>query len=109
NFVNVWEEVKKQCGDPVMGSPGEACIRDRDRGGQWDWWSYYYDPIAQDQVRELSTVEQIEGALGFDFPTLPSLAGPSLAGSQLALFGGVALLAVAALTMRTEVRTEKKS
>jgi hypothetical protein len=35
----------------VVGSLGDAgarCISDRQRGGKWDWFAYYRDPIAND-------------------------------------------------------------
>lgn len=38
----------KACGSPQLGNPGHACIADRSRGGRWDWFSYYRDPIAND-------------------------------------------------------------
>lgn len=93
NFLSVWEQVKVQCGDPVMGSPGKACIQERDRGGQWDWWGYYYDPIAQDQVREQSFGEQTAGVLGFELPGLPTFDK----GTMLLLAAG--LLGVLAFTV----------
>lgn len=53
NFDAAWEWLKSSaaCGNPDMGNPGKACIRDRDRGGRWDWFSYYRDPIANDRPR----------------------------------------------------------
>ena len=38
------------CGSGSYGSAGNRCISDRDRGGQWDWFSYYRDPIATASV-----------------------------------------------------------
>ena len=48
NFKAAWQYVVENCGAAVMGNPGQACIKDRDRGGKWDWWVYYYDPVAND-------------------------------------------------------------
>jgi hypothetical protein len=48
NFKAAWGYVVTNCGEAAMGNPGQACIRDRDRGGKWDWWVYYYDPVAND-------------------------------------------------------------
>jgi hypothetical protein len=47
-FDEAWAYVKAACGVPELGDPGRACITDRDRGGPWDWFSYYRDPIAKD-------------------------------------------------------------
>lgn len=38
------------CGNGAYGSAGNRCITDRDRGGQFDWYSYYRDPIANDRA-----------------------------------------------------------
>lgn len=48
NFDQVWEGVEVQCGNPQYGPPGEWCIEDRARGGEWDWFARYRDPIAND-------------------------------------------------------------
>jgi hypothetical protein len=48
NFKAGWQYVVDNCNVPVMGNPGQECVRDRQRGGEWDWFSYYYDPIAND-------------------------------------------------------------
>jgi len=55
NFDAAWDWLggPQACGNEQLGNPGAACIADRDRGGQWDWFSYYRDPIANDpQVRD---------------------------------------------------------
>lgn len=48
NFDYAWSQVMAACGQVSLGNPGRACIADRQRGGQWDWFSYYRDPIAND-------------------------------------------------------------
>lgn len=48
NFKAGWAYVVEYCDTPVMGAPGQACVQDRQRGGQWPWAEYYYDPIAND-------------------------------------------------------------
>jgi hypothetical protein len=47
-FTNAWNQVVAACGNAALGSAGQRCISDRQRGGKWDWFSYYYDPIAND-------------------------------------------------------------
>lgn len=48
NFCVVWNEVVKACNVTQLAAPGQRCVADRQRGGKWDWFSYYYDPIAND-------------------------------------------------------------
>ncbi len=50
NFDAAWAYLSSSqaCGSAELGNPGKACIRDRSRGGKWDWFSYYRDPIAND-------------------------------------------------------------
>lgn len=83
NFDDAWAYLAggEACGNPQLGNPGQACIADRNRGGRWDWFSYYRDPIAQDagvkadpaadSISQLlpdasaETVEQINSLLPF--------------------------------------------
>jgi hypothetical protein len=48
NFSAIWEETRTKLSDPSLGEPGQRGITDRSRGGKWDWFVYYYDPIAND-------------------------------------------------------------
>ncbi len=48
NFDAGWQFVVDNCGIPNMGKPGQWCIQDRDRGGQFDWFRRYRDPIQND-------------------------------------------------------------
>lgn len=48
NFNNVWNGVVQACSNPQLEDQGKNCISERSRGGKWDWFSYYYDPIAND-------------------------------------------------------------
>ena len=47
-FIDTWNGVVMACSDPGLSDAGVRCIGDRQRGGKWDWFSYYYDPIAND-------------------------------------------------------------
>lgn len=47
-FDSAWENVLNACGNAALGDAGKRCISDRQRGGKWDWFSYYRDPIAND-------------------------------------------------------------
>jgi hypothetical protein len=62
NFDDAWAYLTsaEACGNPQLGNPGKACISDRSRGGRWDWFSYYRDPIAQDpDVKEDPVADSI--------------------------------------------------
>jgi hypothetical protein len=48
NFDSLWSQVLVFCGNPAEGSPGQRCISERQRGGKYDFFSYYRDPIAND-------------------------------------------------------------
>ena len=45
-FDQTWRELTDLCGASSTGAAGVNCLRDRNRGGRWDWFSYYRDPIA---------------------------------------------------------------
>ena len=47
-FDQVWSTVVTQCSNGSLGDAGARCISDRQRGGKWDWFAYYRDPIAND-------------------------------------------------------------
>jgi hypothetical protein len=46
NFDYAWGEVVAGCSNPALGNPGRVCISERQRGGRWDWFALYRDPIA---------------------------------------------------------------
>ena len=48
NFNNVWAALQQNCSQPGTGNAGVRCISDRQRGGKFDWFAGYYDPIAND-------------------------------------------------------------
>ncbi len=74
NFNQLWEQMVKALSQGDLGSAGERGISDRARGGQWDWYSYYYDPIANDpnvvddsvalQQNIMGSVENVIGGIG---------------------------------------------
>lgn len=43
-FSQVWSYVVANC-TQVGGPGGSNCINDRQRGGKWDWYAMYLDPI----------------------------------------------------------------
>jgi hypothetical protein len=74
NYDAAWQYVisPDALGNPELGNPGKVGIADRDRGGKWDWFAYYRDPIANDpNVRDdtaaiADTISQAtQGKLGW--------------------------------------------
>jgi hypothetical protein len=95
NFDMGWQYVVENCGIPEMGNPGKSCISERDRGGRWDWFALYRDPIEGDnQVRPDPTiVSEAGGAISGAVESLgtiptPLLLAGILAVAALALGGG---------------------
>lgn len=54
NFDYTWAQVVAACSDLRYGDPGQRCVSDRQRGGQWDWFAYYRDPITDNPPAESS-------------------------------------------------------
>lgn len=90
NFDAAWEWLRsaEACGNPELGNPGRACIQDRDRGGRWDWFALYRDPIASDpQVRDDAVADAVSSILpGLDAQTA-SLISAYLLPAGLILLG----------------------
>ncbi len=99
NFNNIWSQVVQNCSSPNYQqgsnqtglSPGQRCISDRQRGGQWDWFSYYLDPIMGDPNVKAdpslpnTSAQNIVSNVGTDATNfISSVAGGSL-GSMLPL------------------------
>jgi hypothetical protein len=48
NFDQFWAYLVQQCGNPQLGSAGQRCISERQRGGKYDAFTPFRDPIAND-------------------------------------------------------------
>jgi hypothetical protein len=104
-FAHGWNAIIQYCSNPALTSGGIHCVADRQRGGKYDWWQYFYDPIANDQ----SVIPDPVEAVASPSPSNPEISTQTTAGpaagsntspssnSNLFLFGGLALLAVAGL------------
>jgi len=93
NFDAAWSYLtsRQGCGNPELGPPGQWCISDRARGGRWDWFRLYRDPIADDpEVRPDPTpAQQLEAEAR---TAVAQIGLPLTAAAGLALIGlGVAL------------------
>lgn len=119
NFLQVWNTLVSQCSNPSVGAAGQSCISDRQAGachwtqpaasvppwgtpaaGQcWNWWNGYHDPIANDQVVEASTSQQVVGAADTVTSDLTSaidqVTGGSISTSTIALGLGLFLVVLA--------------
>jgi hypothetical protein len=85
NFQTLWQQVVNACGNPAYGSAGANCIGDRQRGGKWDWFKYYYDPIASYQIPT--------GSVGSDIASLFGVGG-GIGQWGLLLGGGLLIMAL---------------
>jgi hypothetical protein len=118
-FSQGWNQIVQLCSNPQLGSAGSNCLRDRQRGGKWDWWAYYYDPIAKDpQVAANVAAAKAAAAAALAAQSTPvdtstpgsaggsntgtTLSASVTAPSKLFLWGGLALVAFALGYVLTE-------
>lgn len=87
NFNTGWNEVLQLCDPPALGSAGTDCIADRERGGKWDWFSYYYTPIADSPNPAINAA-----AASNPLSSVTSLIGGGSSWIPLALIAGVAFM-----------------
>jgi hypothetical protein len=97
NFDNAWAAVLNFCGKASEGTPGERCISERQRGGQYDFFSYYRDPIANDPQAGVIDRQQLTEAAAAAVPSTVTADGTSSpAGFSLGTLAIPALLIAAA-------------
>jgi len=89
NFTTVWGDLEQQCSNPNLGDAGYRCIADRARGGKFDWFVRYYDPIAQDTAVTDCAAASASGAVA-----AASAASGLPAWALLAVAAGLLILAV---------------
>ncbi len=79
-----WLRSQQGCGDPALGNAGKRCISDRDRGGKFDWYRLYRDPIANTapNAPDPNPVTAAAGQLGISADVLIA-GGLVLAGALL--------------------------
>lgn len=80
-----WLQSANACGNPDLGGAGRACISDRDRGGLWDWYAYYRDPIERAEL--VASADPLKLIASASSPNLGILAGLALLAGALALGG----------------------
>lgn len=102
-FNQGWNQIVGLCSNPQLGSAGTNCLKDRQRGGKWDWFVYFYDPIAKDPqvAANIAAAKQAaaDAASQSADNSTPGSAGGSnstpLSSSNTFLYGGLALVALA--------------
>lgn len=50
-FDLLWQELTTEC-SRIGGGAGQRCIEERKRGGKWDWFALYRDPIENAEIKE---------------------------------------------------------
>lgn len=83
NFNQLWNYVTQNC-QKVGGPGGSQCVADRQRGGKWDWFKLYLDPINSYPVCSISS----SAGLVSSFSSLSPLMLGGIALIGLLLFGG---------------------
>lgn len=66
NFNQVWLSVQQACSG-IAGAAGENCIKDRQRGGKWDWFALYLDPISNNAAAQTASTSMAATTTGTDF------------------------------------------
>lgn len=61
-FNSGWAYVMQACNNPALGSAGINCIGDRQRGGKFDWFKLYLDPIATDPAPSANALAASQAA-----------------------------------------------
>ncbi|MBK7927073.1 MAG: hypothetical protein IPJ98_06100 [Bryobacterales bacterium] len=89
NFLAGWQFVVDHCNIPEMGDPGQRCVSERTRGGKWDWFALYYDPIANDAgvKADPGLTDQVSALFGGGASSLLSSKSPVLPVLALGLIG----------------------
>lgn len=103
NFDGVWNQVVQACSntaystgsDSTGQSPGARCVADRagvshGGNGKYDWYAYYRDPIANDQIYQPPINQTISS--GVD--SLLSVLSPSSSPSSSISVGGISLIPI---------------
>jgi hypothetical protein len=75
-----WLSSFDACGSPDLGDAGRRCLSDRARGGKWDWFALYRDPIANDPAVQLSPIASAAAFTGIPQAWLIAAAAALLLG-----------------------------
>lgn len=92
NFDAIWNALVQQCGNPALGSAGQRCISERQRGGKYDYFSYYRDPIANDT----NVYDDTQAAV-----SAPTVVPPSSIPTQITTPSGTAVIPISSPSTST--------
>lgn len=81
----LWQELSTEC-SRIGGGAGQRCIEERKRGGKWDWFKAYRDPIEEAPIKE-ANARSLESTL-----LQGSNVGAGIGGNILLLGAGLGLL-----------------
>jgi BMFP domain-containing protein YqiC len=82
-FDSLWQELTQRCSQ-VGGNAANNCIKDRSKGGKWDWFAYYRTPIENDNPPSPSVSQTVSTDLGI----------PTVNSNDLIKYGMMALVGV---------------
>lgn len=99
-FEGTWKQMVQALSDPALGKAGQRGLEERSRGGVYDFWEYYYDPIMDTPVEGFTYQTYLEQKMyGTDAQTLAQQGGgmnPSVlnkeSGSGLLLLLGAGVI-----------------
>lgn len=84
NFDQAWQAIVNFCGQASEGSPGQRCISERQRGGKYDYFAAYRDPIANDpQAGAVDRAAAAAAAAAAQAAAVPTAVTMPAAGTQL--------------------------
>ncbi len=87
NFDDAWAWLKSEqgCGNPELGDPGRRCVSERDRGGIYDCFTAFRDPIAAAAVSS----DPVENFIQTVAPGLSMTTGSTMLLGAALLLGGL--------------------
>lgn len=93
-FMSYWNALTNGCAQ--FGGAGTACVNDRSPGGKWDWWAYYYYPIANykgtvSTSPGAQTVANASGQQGQTVPTSIPVAASGIDMNSILILGALAI------------------
>jgi len=70
-WYQLWNQLTQLCSNPQLASAGQNCIKDRQRGGKWDWFAMHLDPILNTPLTDSGTVTgEVTSLFGSNGPLL---------------------------------------
>lgn len=96
NFDVAWRYLIDNCSQLSMGEPGQRCVNERKRGGQWDYFARFFDPIRDTPQRSAVSANGAAADMGSPASYLPFAPAAGFSTGTM-LLAGVAIAAALAL------------